>query len=45
MLREELYAIAKKKRVVRISGCTYTVRVQIFDGFREDAFRVTIRKQ
>jgi hypothetical protein len=45
LLREELYAIAKKKRVVRISGCTYTVRVQIFDGFREDAFRVTIRKQ
>jgi hypothetical protein len=45
LLREELYAIAKKKRVVRISGCTYTVRVQIFDRFGEDAFRVSIRKQ
>ena len=37
---EELYAIAKKKRVVRIYGCTYTVRVQIFASFGEDAFRV-----
>ena len=45
LLREELYAIARKKRVVRISGSSYTVRVQIFDGFGEDAFRVTISKQ
>jgi hypothetical protein len=44
LLREELYAIAKKKRVVRISGCTYIVRVQIFDSFGEDAFRVTIKR-
>lgn len=44
LLREELYAIARKKRVVRISGCKYTVRVQIFDSFGEDAFRVTIKR-
>lgn len=30
LLREELYAIARKKRVVRISGCTYTVRCADF---------------
>lgn len=45
LLREELYAIAKKKRVVRISGCAYAMRVQIFASFGEDAFRVTISKQ
>ncbi|MGH8628234.1 MAG: hypothetical protein ACREYC_24215 [Gammaproteobacteria bacterium] len=44
LLREELYAIAAKKRGVRISGCTYTVRVQIFDNFGEDAFRITIKR-
>ena len=44
LLREELYAIAKKKRVVNISGCAYAMRVQIFDSFGEDAFRVTIKR-
>lgn len=44
LLREELYAIAKKKRVAHISGCAYTMRVQIFDSFSEDAFRVTIKR-
>lgn len=44
LLREELYAIAKKKRVVRISGCAYAVRARIFDSFGEDAFRVTIKR-
>lgn len=44
LLREELYAIAKKKRVVRISGCAYAMRVQIYDSFGEDAFRVTIKR-
>ena len=45
LLREELYAIAKKKRVVRISGCAYAMRVQIFDSFGEDAFRITITSE
>ncbi len=44
LLREELYAIAKKKRVVRIPGGAYTMRVHIFDSFGEDAFRVTIKR-
>ncbi|MGH8479583.1 MAG: hypothetical protein ACREXK_08435 [Gammaproteobacteria bacterium] len=44
LLREELYAIAKKKRVVRISGCAYAMRVRIYDGFGEDAFRVTTKR-
>ncbi|MDQ3776363.1 MAG: hypothetical protein M3461_19400 [Pseudomonadota bacterium] len=44
LLREELYAIAKKKRIGRIFGCAYAMRVQIYDSFGEDAFRVTIKR-
>jgi len=44
LLREELYAIATKKRVVRISGCAYAMRVQIYDSFGEDAFRITMKR-
>lgn len=44
LLREELYAIARKKRVVCISGSTDTVRAQIFDSFGEDAFHITIKR-
>ncbi|MGH8566110.1 MAG: hypothetical protein ACREXW_19300 [Gammaproteobacteria bacterium] len=44
LLREELYAIAKKKRFVGISGCAYAVRARIYDSFGEDAFRVTIKR-
>jgi hypothetical protein len=43
-LREELYAIAKKNRVVHISGCAYVLRVRIFESFGEDAFHVTIER-
>ncbi len=44
-LREELYVIGKKKRGrIRIAGAQYTVKVEIFDSFGEDGFRVTLEK-
>ena len=43
-LRKELYAIGKKKRVVRISATAYVLRVRIFGSFGEDAFHVTIER-
>lgn len=43
-LRRELYALPKKKRRVIIDDMTYDVRVDIFDSFGEDAFRVELRR-
>jgi hypothetical protein len=44
-LRDELYMIGKRKRGrIRIAGAQYTVKVEIFDSFGEDAFRVTLEK-
>jgi hypothetical protein len=39
-LRNELYALAKKKQRAKIDEHTYELRARIFDSFGEDAFRV-----
>ena len=45
LLRDELYVIGKRKSGrIRIAGAKYTVKVEIFDSFGEDAFRVTLEK-
>ena len=43
-LREDLYAIAKKRGVVHISGRAYVLRVQTVENFGEDMFHVTIKR-
>jgi hypothetical protein len=43
-LRNELYALAKKKQRVKIDEHTYELRARIFDSFGEDAFRVELRR-
>ncbi len=44
-LRNELYALAKKKQRVKIDERTYELRTRIFDSFGEDAFRVELRRE
>ena len=44
-LRHELYALAKKKKRVKIDERTYELRARIFDSFGEDAFRVELRRR
>lgn len=43
-LRHELYALAKKKRRLKIDEQMYELRARIFDSFGEDAFRVELRR-
>ena len=43
-LRADLYAIAKKRRVIHISGCSHVLRVRIVEDFGEDKFLVTIER-
>jgi len=43
-LRNELYALAKKKQRVKVDDHTYQLRARIFDSFGEDAFRVELRR-
>ena len=43
-LRHELYALAKKKKRLKIDERTYELRAHIFDSFGEDAFRVELRR-
>ena len=43
-LRNELYALTKKKQSVRIGDRTYELRARIYDSFGEDAFRVELRR-
>jgi hypothetical protein len=43
-LRNELYALAKKKQRVKIDEHTYELRARIFDSFGEHAFRVELRR-
>jgi hypothetical protein len=43
-LREALYQIRRKQKIVTIEGGEYRLRVQIHDSFGEDVFRVTIKK-
>ena len=43
-LREELYALKKKKKRIAIDGAEYELRVQVYDSFGEDAFRILPRR-
>ncbi len=45
LLRNELYEISElEERRIRVDGTEYELKVEIFDSFMEDAFRVTIEK-
>ena len=41
-LRAQLYGLKKKRRMIVVDGVDYLLRVEIFDSFGEDAFRVTV---
>lgn len=41
-LRSQLYDLKKKRKKITIDGASYSLRVEVFDSFGEDAFRVTI---
>jgi len=43
-LRKELYALKKKKKRIAIDGAEYELRVQVYDSFGEDAFRILPRR-
>ena len=43
-LRNALFALTKKKQIVRIGDRTYELRARIYDSFGEDAFRVELRR-
>ena len=43
-LREALYQIRRKQKIVTIEGVEYRLRAQIHQSFGEDVFRVTIKK-
>ena len=43
-LRNELYALAKKRQRAKIDEHTYELRARIFDNFGEDAFRIALRR-
>lgn len=43
-LREQLYALRRKRRRLEIGGTTYSLRVEVFDSFGEDAFRFTMTR-
>ena len=44
VLREALYQIRRKQKIVTIEGVEYRLRVRIHESFGEDVFRVTIKK-
>jgi hypothetical protein len=43
-LREALYQIRRKQKIVTIEGVEYRLRARIHQSFGEDVFRVTIKK-
>jgi len=43
-LREALYQIRRKQKIVTIEGVEYRLRARIHESFGEDVFRVTIKK-
>ena len=43
-LRNELYALAKKRQHAKIDEHTYELRARIFDSFGENAFRVELQR-
>ena len=44
LLRQQLYGVAKKRRMIRLPGLDYALRIQVFDSFGEDAFHITITR-
>jgi hypothetical protein len=43
-LREALYKIRRKQKIVTIEGVEYRLRARIHQSFGEDVFRVTIKQ-
>jgi len=43
-LREALYQMRRKQKIVTIEGVQYRLRARIRESFGEDVFRVTIKK-
>ena len=43
-LREALYQIRRKQKIVTIEGVEYRLRTRIHESFGEDVFRVTVKK-
>ena len=43
-LREALYQIRRKQKIVTIEGGKYRLRARIYESFGEDVFRVTNKK-
>lgn len=43
-LRTQLYALAEKPRKITHAGVAYVLRVEVFDSFGEDAFRVHLAR-
>jgi hypothetical protein len=43
-LRKELYGIGKKKKRITVFDADYELKVNIFESFGDDAFRVKIRR-
>jgi hypothetical protein len=41
-LRAQLYDLKKRRRKIEIDRVDYVLRVEVFDSFGEDAFRVSI---
>jgi hypothetical protein len=44
VLREALYKIRRKQKIVTIEGVKYRLRARIHQSFGEDVFRVTIKQ-
>ena len=43
-LRDELWAMRRRKREITVDGVRYELRCSVFDSFGETAFRVAIQK-
>jgi hypothetical protein len=44
-MREQLYAIGKKGKIISVRGESYHLAVIMYDSFGEDAFRVKIERR
>ena len=43
-LRDELHAIARRKRRITVDGCEWELQCRVSESFGEDAFRVRLRR-
>ena len=43
-LRDELHAIARRKRRITVDGCQWELQCRVSESFGEDAFRVRLRR-